>query len=114
MTTSQRTAFSRVGGEGRKAYVVTLIYVQVRVHVPSVRAVYSPRHAWPRLLESKYTLDIVTVDLLARNRVDNGRLNTEEGERCRARLRWGHARQWGNNVGASLGLPVSLLKESIS
>lgn len=36
------------------------------------------RHAGPRLLEGEDALDVVAVDLLARNGVDDGRIDSEE------------------------------------
>lgn len=99
---------------GRCTHVVTLIHIQVCVHITLMCAVYCTCHAGPCLLKGEDTLHIVTVDLLARHRVDNCRLNTEERERRRARLRRGHARKGSNNVGPSLSLPVSLFKWSIS
>jgi hypothetical protein len=35
-------------------------------------------HAWPWLLEGKYTLDIIAVNLFARDRVNDGWCDAEE------------------------------------
>jgi hypothetical protein len=59
-------------------YIVALVNVQISVHVPLVCAPDGSRHARPRLLESQHALDIVAVDLLARDRVDDCRLDAEE------------------------------------
>lgn len=66
-------------------------------------------HRGPGLLESEYTLDIVAIDLLTRDGVDNGGLNTEEGQRGTAGLGGGNTTQGSDDVGTSLGLPVGLL-----
>lgn len=65
-------------------------------------------HARPWLLESQNALDVVAVDLLARDGVDDGRLNAKEGERCRPRLGRGNTGEGGNDMGTCLGLPVRL------
>lgn len=65
-------------------------------------------HAWPGLLEGKDTLDIVAMDLLARDRVDDRRLDAEEGKRGGAGLGGSNTSKRGDDVGAGLGLPVRL------
>lgn len=65
-------------------------------------------HAGPGLLESKYTLNIVAGDLLTRHRVDDNGLNTEEWQGSTAGLGGSDTTQGGDDVGASLGLPVGL------
>jgi len=70
-------------------------------------------HTWPWLLECQNPLDIISVDLLARDWVNNRRLNSEEWERCRSRLGWGNASKRSDNVGTGLSLPVCLDPVSI-
>lgn len=65
-------------------------------------------HAGPRLLEGQNTLDIVAKNLLPGDRVDNGRLNTKEGQRSTAGLGGSDTTERGDDIGASLGLPVCL------
>lgn len=60
-------------------YVVSLVHVQVRVHISLVCTPDSTGHAGPRLLEGEYAFNIVSVNLLARNGINNGRLYSEEG-----------------------------------
>jgi hypothetical protein len=70
-------------------------------------------HARPWLLESKHTLDIVSVNLLARDGVDNRRLDTKEGEGRTTWLGGSDTSKRGNNVGPGLGLPVCLECKSV-
>lgn len=65
-------------------------------------------HARPGLLKGKHTLNIVAGDLLAGDRVDDGRVNTEEWQGSTARLGGSDTTQRGDDVGTSLGLPVGL------
>lgn len=90
------------------AHVVALVHIQVRVHVSLVCSPNSASHARPWLLKGKNTLDIVAVNLLARDGVDDCRFNTEEGERCGTRLRRRDTAKWCNDMRTSLGLPVCL------
>jgi hypothetical protein len=62
-------------------HIVSLVDIQIRVHVPFVCSPDRSSHAWPRLLERKHALDVVSVYLLARDWIDDGRLNAEEGKR---------------------------------
>jgi len=89
-------------------YVVTLVHIQVCLHVSLVGSPDSPGHARPRLLESQDTLDVITMDLFSRDRVNNCRLDAKEGERGGTRLGRSNARQWCNDIGTRLSLPVSL------
>lgn len=88
--------------------VVALVHVQVCVHVTLVCSPDSAGHAGPWLLESKHALYVVAVLLLARDRVDDGGLDAEEGEGCGAGLRGSDTAEGCDNVGTGLGLPVCL------
>lgn len=92
----------------RITHVVVRVHVQVCIHVSLVRTPDSTGHAGPWLLESQHALDIITVDLLARNRVDNGWLDTEEWKGGTSWLGGGHTSERSDNVGTGLGLPVCL------
>ena len=70
-------------------------------------------HAGPWLLEGQDTLDIVAVDLLAGDGVDNGRLDTEEGEGGGAGLSRRDTTERCNDVRTGLSLPVSLIFVSV-
>lgn len=63
---------------GSEAYVVTLVYVQIGVHVPFVGTPDSAGHTGPGFLESQNTLDIVTLNLFTGDRVNDSGLNAEE------------------------------------
>lgn len=54
--------------------------MQVGIQVSLVAAVDSTSNAGPCLLEGEHTLDVVSVKLFSRDRVNDGRLNTEEGQ----------------------------------
>lgn len=98
-------------GTGNKAtsYVVALVHIQVGIQVTLVGAPHRAGHTGPRLLESQNTLDIVATNLLARDRVDDGGLNTEEGQGGATGLGRSHTTQGSDDVGSSFSLPVSLL-----
>lgn len=89
-------------------HVKTLVDVEVGVHVALVCAVDAARHARPSLLEGQNTLNVVAVQLLARNGIDNGRLNAKEGQRGTTGLGRRNTSQRSNNIRAGLSLPVSL------
>lgn len=59
-------------------HVVTLVHVQICVHISLMCAPDCARQTWPWLLEGQHTLNIVSVDLLAGDRIDDRRLDTEE------------------------------------
>jgi len=82
----------------RDTHIVALVDVQVGVHVPLVSPPDGPGHAGPRLLEGQNTLDIVTMQLLARDRVDDGGVDTEEGERGTAGLGGGNTSKGSDDV----------------
>lgn len=54
--------------------------MQVGVQVSLVATVDGTGNARPRLLESQDALDVVAVKLLARDGVNDGGLNAEEGQ----------------------------------
>lgn len=89
-------------------HIVSLVHVEIGIHVPLVCAPDCAGHAGPRLLESKHTLDIVTVNFFTGHGVDNGRLNAEERQRRRSRLCGSDTTQRCNDMRASLCLPVCL------
>lgn len=91
-----------------ETYVVALVNVQVRVHIPLVSTPHGSSHARPRLLERQDTLDIIALELFTGDRIDDSRLNAKEGESCGTRLGWCDAAERCNDVGSGLGLPVGL------
>lgn len=106
--TRELRRLAKLSLESLKTYVVALVHVQVCVHVTLVSTPHSAGHAGPRLLKGKHTLDIVTRDLLARDGVDDGGLNTEERKRSATRLGRSDTTERSNDVGAGLGLPIGL------
>lgn len=89
-------------------YVEALVDVKVGLHVALVVTVDGSVHARPCLLEGQDTLNVVSVELLARHGVNDGGLNTEEWKRSASGLGRGDTCKRGDNVGAGLGLPVGL------
>ena len=65
-------------GERRVTHVVALVHVQVRIHVALVGSPDRTGHARPRLLDRQYAFDVVPLDLLARDRVNDGGFDAEE------------------------------------
>lgn len=63
-----------------KLHIQTLVYIQICIHIPLVCSPDSSGHAWPRLLECKHALNIISVDFLAGDGINDGWLNAEEGE----------------------------------
>ena len=55
-------------------------------------------HAGPRLLEGQNTLDIIADNLLSGDGVDNGRLDTEEGQGGTAGLGGGDTAERGDDM----------------
>lgn len=90
-------------------HVVSLVHIQVCVHITLVCAPDGTSHTWPWLLERKNTLDIISMDLLAGDRVDDRRFNAKEWQRSRSRLGRGNTGKRSDNVGSGLGLPVCLI-----
>lgn len=101
-------SWKKDGNRRRVSYVVALVDIQVCVHVSLVGSVNRSCHAGPCLLERQHSFDIVAVDLVTGHRVDNGRLDTKEGQRGATWLGRGHTAEWCNDVGTGLSLPVCL------
>lgn len=80
------------------SYVVTLIHIQVSVHVTLVGTPHGAGHAGPRLLEGQNTLDIITKNFFSGDGVDNGRLDTKEGQGSTAGLGGGDTAERGDDV----------------
>ena len=91
-----------------ETYVVTLVNVQVRVHVPLMSTPDGAAHTGPSLLEGEDALDIVAVELLSGDGVDDRGLNAEEGKRGTPRFRRRHTSKGRDDVGSGLRLPVGL------
>lgn len=94
-------------------YVVSLVNIQIRIHVSLVRTPNGPSHARPWLLECKDTFDVVSVNFFAGHGVDDCGLDAEEGQRGGAGFGGCYACEGGDDVGSCLGLPVRLLFVSI-
>ena len=68
-----------------------------------------PGHTGPWLLECQNTLNVVSVNFFARNRVDDRRLNTEEWKGGTTWLGGCYASKRSDNIGTGLCLPVRLI-----
>lgn len=93
--------------------VVSLVNIQVCVHISLVRTPDCASHARPCLLEGKNTLDIVSVNFFAGDGVDDRRLDAEKGQRCRTGLGGCDTSKRSDDVGASLSLPVCLCSQLV-
>lgn len=67
-------------------------------------------HGRPGLLEGKNAFDVIAADLLPRDRVNDGGLNSKEWQRGTTWLGRGNTAQGGDDVGARLRLPICLLQ----
>jgi len=101
-------SFARRSSFIQVTHVVALVHIQIRIHVPLVRAPNCASHAWPWLLDCQDTLNIVTVQLLARDRVDDSGFDTEKGQRGATGFRGCDTCQWSDDMGTGFGLPVCL------
>ena len=61
-------------------YVVSLVNIQICVHIPLVCSPDCASHTGPWLLESQDTLNIVSMNLFTGNWIDDRRLDTEKWE----------------------------------
>jgi hypothetical protein len=108
--TSELTIISKwiQSNERTLTNVVSLVDIQVCIHISLVCTPDRSSHTRPWLLESQNTLDVVSVNLLARHWIDDRRLDTKEWKGCGSWLSWSDTSEWSDDVGTSLGLPVSL------
>lgn len=88
--------------------VVSLVDVQVCVHVSLVRTPDGTGHARPCLLEGQDTLDVVAVKLFAGDGVDDCGLDAKEGKGSTTGLGRGDTSEGSDDVRAGLCLPVCL------
>lgn len=89
-------------------YINSLVNIQIRVHVSLMGAPNCACHRWPWLLESQNTFNVIPMNLFARNRIDNRRLDTEKGKWGRTWFRWGDSTKRCNDMRAGFCLPVCL------
>lgn len=80
------------------SYVVTLVHIQVSIHVTLVGTPHGAGHAGPRLLEGQNTLNIIAKNLLSGDGIDDSRLNTEEGQGSTAGLGGGDTAERGDDI----------------
>jgi hypothetical protein len=92
----------------RATHIISLIHIQIRVHIALVGTPDGAGHAGPGLLEGQHTLNIIPVDLLAGHGVNDGGLDAEEGERAAAGLGGSDPGKGRDDVASRLRLPVCL------
>jgi hypothetical protein len=97
-----------VTGSTVASEVVSLVDVQVCVHVSLVCTPDGTSHAGPCLLEGQNTLDVVAVKLFAGDGVDDCGFDTEEGKGSATGFGRGDTGEGSNDVRAGLCLPVCL------
>ena len=91
-----------------QTHIISFVYVQIRIHISFMCAPDGASHAGPWLFDGQNALDIVAKYLFTGNRVDDGRLNSKEWQRRTSRFCRSDPAKGRYNMGASLGLPVSL------
>ena len=89
-------------------HVVSLVDIEVSIHISLVCSPDCSSHARPWLLECQDSFDIVSVNFFARNRVNNRRLDAKEWKRCTTGLGGSYTSKRSNDIRSSLGLPVCL------
>ena len=92
----------------REAYVVSLVYIQICVHVSLVCTPHCASHAWPWFPECENTFHIITWDFFAGNGIDDDGVDAEERKGRAAGLCWRNTSERCDDMRASLSLPVSL------
>lgn len=95
-------------------YVISLIHIQVGIHITLVSTPNGAGHAGPGLLKGKDTLNVVASNFLARDGINNRGLNAEEGKGSAAGLSGGDTTKRGDHMRTSLGLPVGLVKSKLA
>jgi hypothetical protein len=98
----------RVLSISQATHIISLIHIQIRVHIALVGTPDGAGHAGPGLLEGQHTLNIIPVDLLAGHGVNDGGLDAEEGERAAAGLGGSDPGKGRDDVASRLRLPVCL------
>ena len=63
-----------------RTYIITLVHIQIGVHIALMGSINCTRHAWPSLLEGEHALDIVAMNFFSGHRIDDGGLDAEEWE----------------------------------
>lgn len=61
-----------------ETHIISFVHIQIGLPVSIVIAPHCASHAWPRFLDRQYSLDIVPIDLFARDGVDDGRFDSEK------------------------------------
>jgi hypothetical protein len=87
-----------VTGSSVSREVVSLVDVQVGVHVALVSTPDGTGHRGPGLAESQNSLDVVSDELLTRDGVDNAGVDSEEGEGSRSGLGGSASSEGSDNV----------------
>lgn len=92
------------------SYVEALVDIKVGFSEALMVSPNGAGHAGPWLLDAKNTFNIVALNLLARDRINDGGFDTEERERCAAGLGGSYTSKRSNDVGTSLSLPIGLYR----
>jgi hypothetical protein len=87
-----------IGRELGSSYIVSFVHIQVGIQVPLVSSPHSASHTGPGLLDSKNTFDIVALNFIARDRINDSWLDTEERKGCTAGLGGGDSTKRGDDI----------------
>ncbi|KAH3663721.1 hypothetical protein OGAPHI_005122 [Ogataea philodendri] len=88
--------------------VETWVWLQVSIDVTVVVFVHGSSHGWPTGSDSQHTFNIVSFKHLSSDRVNDDSINSEEWQSGCTWLGRNSTSQRSNQVGARLGLPVSV------
>ena len=108
-----RSASLQPKGDRGLNYVISWVQIKVCIHVSLMCTPDCARHTGPRLLERQNPLNIVSVNLFARDRIDNRRLDTKERKGCTTWLGGRNSSKRSDDIRPRLRLPVSLEPVSI-
>lgn len=91
-----------------ETHIISLVQIKIGLHVSLVITPNCASHARPRFLDRQNTLDVISINLFARDGIDDGEFDTEKRQRGASRFSGRDSSQGCNYVRASFGLPVCL------
>lgn len=88
--------------------IVAWVGLQVGLEVTVVVSVDCASNGRPGLLDGQDTRDVVALEFLTGDGVEDGDVDSKEGDGCRSGLCGDGSRKRGDNMAASFGLPVGV------
>lgn len=89
-------------------HVETFVDIEVSIHIPFMSSPNRASHAGPWFLDGQNAFHIVPMNLLARHRIHDGRLDPEEWEGGAARFGGSDTAKRADYMRPRFSLPVSL------